>query len=463
MKNPFASKKKGKEVGESSSRATGSKRRRTTRPATPSPSPSPPPSPPREESPTPPVVAADIPRGRFIHNLAYKCYQNIGAKAFKPERRFMDEVLAYPMIKEEFNRRQWYKFNSSLTIGNRIVAIEFLSNAWRVKALQKHNVPLVVKVRGVEVDYSPEAINKVFNFEVPEVCILKERREVRTTMSLTKREALKSQLTLPRSEWIKLAKNGLPIRFKTARLFDILRIWAEFWINNGEPCGNNSKISIDVGLAIQAILLGDGINLGYFLSKDLDDLIQKDLGPYSLAHCNLITALCEDRRVPPHDDDQMEGPSRKVNEAFVEEVRRKTMGRPFVPFADVNDMMYDEPEAARIPREEHVENVVNDDMPQALEMEGFPAPQYDENVSSEMLCRMDLCTQGGIDMEDNYNTSCALWQQAMAYREQRPAYFFPRYPTMQDFDGAHYRRIERMNATHEVNRATYIRQRRAAG
>ncbi|MCI58879.1 hypothetical protein A2U01_0080134, partial [Trifolium medium] len=58
-------------------------------------------------------------------------------------------------------------------------------------------------------------------------------------------------------------------------------------------------------------------------------------------------------------------------------------------------------------------------------MEGFPAPQYDENVLSEMLCRMDLCTQGGIDMEDNYNTSSALWQQTMAYREQRPAYFFP--------------------------------------
>ncbi|KAK2351818.1 hypothetical protein QL285_096835 [Trifolium repens] len=216
MKNPFSSKKKGKDVRESNSRGKGSKRQRTTRPATPSP----PPSPPQPPSPSP-VVAAEIPQNRFIHNMAYKRYQKIGAKEFKQERYIADDVLAYPIIKEEFDRRKWYKFNSSLSIGNRTVALEFLSNSWRVKTLQKHNAPLVVKVRGVEVDYSPEAINRVFGFDVLEVCVLEERRAARSRMSLAKRVALKSQLSLPKSEWIKLAQNGMPIRFKTARLFDI--------------------------------------------------------------------------------------------------------------------------------------------------------------------------------------------------------------------------------------------------
>ncbi|MCI32926.1 hypothetical protein A2U01_0054141, partial [Trifolium medium] len=53
-------------------------------------------------------------------------------------------------------------------------------------------------------------------------------------------------------------------------------------------------------------------------------------------------------------------------------------------------------------------------------------------------------------------------QEAMAYRERVSAYFYPRYPTMTDFDGAHMRRIESMHVVHEINRATYIRQRRAA-
>ncbi|PNX57759.1 hypothetical protein L195_g050566, partial [Trifolium pratense] len=73
MKNPF-SKKKGKEVGESSSRGKGSKRQRKTWVATPSPPHSPTPSPPREDSPPPPppVVVTEIPRNRFIHNVAYR-------------------------------------------------------------------------------------------------------------------------------------------------------------------------------------------------------------------------------------------------------------------------------------------------------------------------------------------------------------------------------------------------------
>ncbi|MCI94320.1 hypothetical protein A2U01_0115618, partial [Trifolium medium] len=37
----------------------------------------------------------------------------------------------------------------------------------------------------------------------------------------------------------------------------------------------------------------------------------------------------------------------------------------------------------------------------------------------------------------------------MARREQVPAYFFPWYPTMGDFDAAHERRIQSMNDVHE--------------
>ncbi|MCI61305.1 hypothetical protein A2U01_0082562, partial [Trifolium medium] len=50
-----------------------------------------------------------------------------------------------------------------------------------------------------------------------------------------------------------------------------------------------------------------------------------------------------------------------------------------------------------------------------------------------------------------------------ARREQVPAYFYPRYTTMEDFDAAHERRIKSMNDVHEVNRVTFIRQRDAAG
>ncbi|CAJ2671009.1 unnamed protein product [Trifolium pratense] len=327
----------------------------------------------------------------------------------------------------------------------------------------------IAKVRGVDVDYSPKAINRVFHFIVPEFCVLKHRRENRPTMSSDKREALKSQLTAPGSVWVKPSRQLPPQRFKTAHLLDIPRIWAEFWLNNVEPSGNNSEIAMDVGLALQAILLSEDIDLGTILSDDLASLIQKDPGSYSLTHLCLITKLCLDQNVAAFNDDHIEEP-RKVTTAFVRDVRRKTFGKTFIPFADVDDVMDYTVEGGGEEREENVENMMHNEMPhmsnempQAPEMESFPAPQYDANVLADMVWKMDMSTQQGIDMAGHYDTSSALWQESMRYREQVPAYFYPRYPTMHDFDEAYNQRVRSMAATHEVNRATYIRQRRAAG
>ncbi|CAJ2647239.1 unnamed protein product [Trifolium pratense] len=461
MKNIFkkSSKDKEVEVGSSKSRSKVVKKRRVARTPTPSPSPSPPPSPPREQSPPPPTpVVTEIPRSRFVRPTAYNRYQTLKSKDFKPEKRLTDEVLAFPLIEAEFRNRHWYEFNFCLRSGNRTLALEFLSNAWRVKNLS----PRIAKVRGVDVDYSPEAINRIFHFNVPEFCVLKHRRENRATMASDKREALKSQLTAPGSVWVRPSRQLPPQRFKTTHLLDIPRIWAEFWINNVEPSGNNSEIPMDIGLALQAILLGEDIDLGTILSDDLSAIIQKDPGSYSLTHLCLITKLCLDQNVAAFDDDQIEEP-RKVTTAFVRDVRRKTFGKTFIPFADVDDVMDYTVEGGGEEREENFENVMHHDVPQAPEMEGFPAPQFDANVLADMVWKMDMSTQQGIDMADHYDTSSALWQESMRYREQVPAYFYPRYPTMHDFDEAHNQRVRSMAATHEMNRATYIRQRRAAG
>ncbi|MCI75490.1 hypothetical protein A2U01_0096759, partial [Trifolium medium] len=58
-------------------------------------------------------------------------------------------------------------------------------------------------------------------------------------------------------------------------------------------------------------------------------------------------------------------------------------------------------EAQRKADVEDIPNVFNNAMLHAPEMESFPAPQYDENVLAEMVWRMDLSTQQGIDMADH--------------------------------------------------------------
>ncbi|MCI90201.1 hypothetical protein A2U01_0111492, partial [Trifolium medium] len=67
-----------------------------------------------------------------------------------------------------------------------------------------------------------------------------------------------------------------------------------------------------------------------------------------------------------------------------------------VPFADEVDFMdYAHVDVGR--RQGLEEN--------APDMESFPAPTYDPLMLSDMLWRMDLSTQSGVDMADSYDTS----------------------------------------------------------
>ncbi|MCI53567.1 hypothetical protein A2U01_0074814, partial [Trifolium medium] len=91
--------------------------------------------------------------------------------------------------------------------------------------------------------------------------------------------------------------------------------------------------------------------------------------------------------------------------------------------------------------EEELQRELNQDVPNAPTMESFPVPNYDPLMLSDMLWKMDLSNQSGVDMADSYDTSSPFWQVLMAWREQVPTYFYPRYPSMADFDAAHERRI----------------------
>ncbi|MCI73709.1 hypothetical protein A2U01_0094973, partial [Trifolium medium] len=76
------------------------------------------------------------------------------------------------------------------------------------------------------------------------------------------------------------------------------------------------------------------------------------------------------------------------------------------------DYEADVQEAQRQAGVEDFPDVFTNAMPHAPEMESFPVPQYNENVLAEMVWRMDLSMQQGIDMADHYNTSSTLWQEA---------------------------------------------------
>ncbi|MCI41440.1 hypothetical protein A2U01_0062673, partial [Trifolium medium] len=111
----------------------------------------------------------------------------------------------------------------------------------------------------------------------------------------------------------------------------------------------------------------------------------------------------------------------------VNEFIQKAGGLQYIPFADEDDFMdYANVDVGRRQGlEEELQHELNQDVPNAPEMERFPAPTFDLDRLSDMLWRMDLSTQAGVDMVDSYDTFSPFWQAMMARREQVPAYFYP--------------------------------------
>ncbi|MCI67290.1 hypothetical protein A2U01_0088548, partial [Trifolium medium] len=81
-------------------------------------------------------------------------------------------------------------------------------------------------------------------------------------------------------------------------------------------------------------------------------------------------------------------------------------GLQYIPFADDDDDFMDYANA-------NLQHVLHHHIPNDPEMESFPAPTHDVNVLAEMLWKIDMSTQAGIDMSDYYYPSSSLWQETM--------------------------------------------------
>ncbi|MCI40983.1 hypothetical protein A2U01_0062216, partial [Trifolium medium] len=100
---------------------------------------------------------------------------------------------------------------------------------------------------------------------------------------------------------------------------------------------------------------------------------------------------------------KFEEPLRAVSLEDVNEFIQKAGGLQFIPFADEDDFMdYANMDVGRGQGlDEELQHMLNQDVPNAPHMESLPAPTYDPLMLSDMLWKMDLSTQSGVDMADS--------------------------------------------------------------
>ncbi|KAI5419518.1 hypothetical protein KIW84_043622 [Lathyrus oleraceus] len=93
-------------------------------------------------------------------------------------------------------------------------------------------------VRGKYIDYSPSAINSLFNFQHPYVCALVNYRHEHKVINEEMAQVMLDTFCRPWAKWV--VERGLALRLKTAEFHQIPRAWASFFMQTLEVASNQS-------------------------------------------------------------------------------------------------------------------------------------------------------------------------------------------------------------------------------
>ncbi|MCH81297.1 hypothetical protein A2U01_0002082 [Trifolium medium] len=345
------------------------------------------------------------------------------------------QPFSHKFLREESQARKWMNFNKLMlrdekNPGKALWVREFLANAYDPT---DHAPTFKSYVRGVEIDYSADAINTLLGCKSREKCtFLDEKRRVDASLE-PERTRIKDFVCRPGARWLPYSASSVPTRIRLGAFKPHARAWGEFWIKNVIMVGNSSEIQIVNVAAVKLIVEGKFIDLGIWLANDLYEMANNKNPTFTLGHCNLISALCRANKVPSggYEDGDMH-PIRALSlNYYNKKYESGVVVYPKGPSEEANAVVREEEEINMF------EAGVHPNQHQVLENHPAPeAPQFTHSVNelAALLHSMELSQYSGLP-NMYYDTQSAMYTEAIAYRETfPPPTFGTLYPTDPEWD-----------------------------
>jgi hypothetical protein len=380
---------------------------------------------------------------RFFRDVNRERYLKLKPLKINQEKGFKDGLREVPEVFGELERRGWVRFNELMERGkakaNLDIVREFYANAFQGDVNRR------VYVRGVLVDYSGDAINRLLRTVRVQECAYMPLSDTCSSMPIRERKIIRSFVGRPLAPWYKYYGGSAPTKIHIHHFNPIGRAWAEWVIHNLAPVANITEIQLPNALLVKLIMDHSDIDLGDVLSLDIRKIARVERPSVRLGHCNLIYALCKARGVPE-----------LVEDAEIHPVAPLTLNtfRTFhsnpVPAAEREQFVeeVDPDEEHEGDDEEDVDEFLNnnanineegggqEDDALMAEIDGFvgeqeipaqhhEAPQggyhytHHEDDLARMLHELDLYRSTGAT-HIYYNQQGSLYQDAMRYREEHP-------------------------------------------
>ncbi|GAU43251.1 hypothetical protein TSUD_133950 [Trifolium subterraneum] len=203
---------------------------------------------------------------KFFRDVNRDRYLKLKSLKINQEKGFKDGLREVPAIYGELERRGWVRFNELMERGkakaNLDIVREFYANVFQGDVNRK------VYVRGVLVDYSGDAINRLLRTVRVQGCAYMPLSNTCSSMPIRERKEIRSFVGRPLAPWYKYYGGSTPTKIHIHHFNPIGRAWAKWVMHNLAPVANITEIQLPNALLVKMIMDQSDIDLGEILSMD---------------------------------------------------------------------------------------------------------------------------------------------------------------------------------------------------
>ncbi|MED6196655.1 hypothetical protein PIB30_049463 [Stylosanthes scabra] len=209
------------------------------------------------------------------HEAHYKKF--FIARDVLTESRIEYEEESLNPMKVQIITRKWEKLARPIQgVGFNMIR-EFYANACRLEEEKNQPKTYMTMVRGVDINFAPDAIRKRKNENL-------------------RLEEVQEYLCEEGGDWVRHA-NGRPHYLKRNDLTDMARGWYDFVCKSIMPTTNWSELTVDRAVLIHSVMIGEDIRVEEIIADQIYKFVNKKNIRSKLAFPGIIALLCREAKV----------------------------------------------------------------------------------------------------------------------------------------------------------------------
>lgn len=167
-------------------------------------------------------------------------------------------------------------------------------------------------VRGIQVDYKPRAIRRVFNLPDPPAG---RTNWVEAKRMETDLDVVITDLCIPGTQWTCTPGTNQPKTFSASTLNRYAKAWNLFVCTKLMPSSHQHEVTVEREIILWGIIVGKDMDVGHLINQNMLRYMRGS-STGSIPHASIVTHLCAKAGIR-WTDEQLQYPSQDITHATI--------------------------------------------------------------------------------------------------------------------------------------------------